>query len=816
MGVFLKDVRYAARMYTKNPAITCVMVLSLALAIGANTAIFSVVYGVLLRPLPYPKADQIVVVNEVGSKGTRANFADPNFEDFRATNHSLQGLAEYAASPESVTGASEPTRTVVAEVSADFFDIMGVSPAFGRAFGKESQRFGGAPAALVSYSYWQQYLGSTQDFSKSKLTIEKIEYPVVGVLPAGFRFPSDTNIWIPRELDERYPSRTAHNWRVMGRMRDGVSLQQARADLSGIAKHLKEQYGKDLWMVDASVIPLQESMVGKVRSTLFLLLGAVGFLLLVACANVANLMLVQAASRARELAIRAALGAGRSRLVRQFLTEAMLLSLVGGTLGVFAALWGVDALLGIAPSTLPRTQDVSVNLPVMLFALGVCVLVAAGLGVMTAVRATSGKLQSTLGEGSRGQAGSVRSRRIGQTIVASQLAITLVLLIGAGLLGRSLLQILSVNYGFQTENNVSLNLPLSFPANDADKARRVQQIDEILARLRRVPGVESVGAVNELPLAGSLSDGTFIVTQPGTSVKDFEEFEKLAHDPSLTGEADYGVASESYFQTLGIPLIRGRLFDDRDVMNAPHVAVVSQSLVAARWPKEDPIGKTIEFGNMDNDLRPLTIVGVVGDIRERSLEQPPSPTVYVNYRQRPQRAADLYVVARTTSTPASVFSATREIAHDLAPDAPPRFSTVSQVFSDSLGTQHFNLILIGAFTGTALLLAMAGLYGVMAYTVQERTREFGVRMALGAQPHDVLNLVLRQGIVTIAIGVAAGVFGAIALTRTMASLLYNTSATDPITFVGVALLLTFVALLASYLPARRATRVDPVIALRYE
>jgi predicted permease len=452
----------------------------------------------------------------------------------------------------------------------------------------------------------------------------------------------------------------------------------------------------------------------------------------------------------------------------------------------------------------------------MLFALGVCVLVAAGLGVMTAVRATSGKLQSTLGEGSRGQAGSVRSRRIGQTIVASQLAITLVLLIGAGLLGRSLLQILSVNYGFQTENNVSLNLPLSFPANDADKARRVQQIDEILARLRRVPGVESVGAVNELPLAGSLSDGTFIVTQPGTSVKDFEEFEKLAHDPSLTGEADYGVASESYFQTLGIPLIRGRLFDDRDVMNAPHVAVVSQSLVAARWPKEDPIGKTIEFGNMDNDLRPLTIVGVVGDIRERSLEQPPSPTVYVNYRQRPQRAADLYVVARTTSTPASVFSATREIAHDLAPDAPPRFSTVSQVFSDSLGTQHFNLILIGAFTGTALLLAMAGLYGVMAYTVQERTREFGVRMALGAQPHDVLNLVLRQGIVTIAIGVAAGVFGAIALTRTMASLLYNTSATDPITFVGVALLLTFVALLASYLPARRATRVDPVIALRYE
>jgi putative ABC transport system permease protein len=816
MGIFLKDLRYAARMFAKSPAISWVMILSLALAIGANTAIFSVVYGVLLRPLPYPKPDQIVVVNEVGSKGTRANFTDPNFEDMRAMNKSLQGLAEYAAGTETVTGASEPTRTVAAEVSADFFDIMGVSPTIGRSFDKESQRFGGAPAALVSYSYWQQYLGSTRDLSSSKLTIEKLEFPVVGVLPPGFRFPSDTSIWIPRELLERNPSRTAHNWRVIGRLRDGVSLEQSRADLSSIAKHLKKQYGRDIWMADASVIPLQESMVGNVRSTLFMLLGAVGFLLLVACANVANLMLVQAASRARELAIRAALGAGRSRLVRQFLTEALLLSFAGGTLGVFGALWGVDALLSIAPSTLSRTQDVSMNLPVLLFALSICVVVAAGLGVMTAVRATSGKAQTMLAEGSRGQAGSMRSQRIGRTIVASQLAITLVLLIGAGLLGRSLYRILSVDYGFRTENNVSLNLPLSFPESEADKARRAQLIDAILARLRQVPGVESVGVSNQLPLSGGLADGTFIVVNPGETVKDFDEFDKLVHDPTRTGEADFGVASEGYFQTLGIPLIRGRLFNDRDVLTAPHVAVVNQSLVAAKWPKEDPIGKTIEFGNMDGDLRLLTIVGIVGDIRNDSLEQPPTPTVYVNYRQRPRKAADLIVVARTTSTPASLYTTAREIAHDLAPDAPPRFTTVSQVFSDSLSTQHFNLILIGAFAGTALLLAMAGIYGVMAYTVEQRTREFGVRMALGAQPGQVLNLVLRQGIITIGIGVAAGIFGAIALTRTMQSMLYHTSATDPITFAGVAVLLTFIALLASYLPARRATRVDPVIALRYE
>jgi putative ABC transport system permease protein len=400
-------------------------------------------------------------------------------------------------------------------------------------------------------------------------------------------------------------------------------------------------------------------------------------------------------------------------------------------------------------------------------------------------------------------------------MVASQLAITLVLLIGAGLLGRSLFQILAVDYGFRTENILSLNLPLSFPITDADKAQRAKLMDEILGRMRRIPGVEVVGVSNELPLGDGLANGTFVVMNPGEKIDD-EKFEAMMKDPERSGTAEFGVASEGFFQALRIPLIRGRMFDDRDGANAPQVAVISQSLATAKWPKADPIGKLIEFGNMDGDLHFLTIVGIVGDIRNSSLEIPPTPTLYTSYRQRPRKASDLYVVARTISPPASVFSAAREIVHDLAPDAPPRFTTVSQVFSNSLSTQHFNLILIGAFAGTALLLAMAGIYGVMAYTVEQRTREFGVRMALGAQPSDVLSLVLRQGIVTIFIGVAAGIFGAIALTRTMQSMLYHTSTTDPITFAGVAVLLTFVALLASYIPARRATRVDPVIALRYE
>jgi putative ABC transport system permease protein len=816
MNTFIRDIRYAARMFIKNPAVTCVMILSLSLAIGANTAIFSVVYGVLLRPLPYSKPDQIVSVSEVSPKGNPMNFADPNFKDFQAMNHSMRGLAEYSAWTQSVTGGSQPTQTMVTEASSGFFDIMGVSPAIGRAFDKEEQRFGGAPAALVSYSYWQQYLGSASDLSSSKLTIDKRVYPVVGVLPAGFRFPSDSSIWIPRELDEFLPSRTAHNWRVIGRLGDGVSLPQARADLSAIAKQLKRQYGKDITMIDASVISLQESMTGRVRSTLLLLLGAVGFLLLVACANVANLMLAQAAARQRELTIRAALGATRGRVIRQFLSESLLLSVVGGVIGVLAAQWGTDALLTIAPDTLPRVQDVSANLPVLLFALGVCVLVAVGLGVLTAVRATSVNSQSALGESGRSQTGSVRSHQFGRAIVAAQLAITLVLLIGAGLLSRSLLRVLSVDPGFRTEQVVTINLPLSFPDTEADKERRAQQITEILGRLKAIPGVTSVGAANELPLSEGLADGTFVVINPGEPTPKPEDLSKLFHDTERTYDAEFGVASEGYFQTLGIPLIRGRLFDDRDVLSAPEVAVISRSLATAKWPKEDPIGKTIEFGNMDGDMRLLTIVGIVGDIRNQSLERPPTPTVYTNYRQRPRKAADLYIVVRTTSTPASVFVPAREIVRDLAPDAPPKFSTLPEVFSASLDARRFDLILIDGFALTALLLAVAGIYGVMSYTVAQRTREFGVRMALGAQPANVLGLVLRQGVVTAGIGVVVGVLGALALTRTMESILFGVTATDPTTFAGVAILLTFIALLASYLPARRATRVDPVIALRYE
>ncbi len=824
MTTFLQDIRYAFRMLAKNPSVTCIMVFSLALAIGANTAIFSVVYGVLLRPLPYPKPDQILAVNEVSAKGGLMNFADPNFDDARNLNHTFQGLADYSGTGvESVSGASEPTRTGVTFVSKDFFRVMGVHPVIGREFAAEEQKLGAPPVVLVSDNYWRQSLGASADLSQFKLRIDNRIYGVIGVMPPGFHFPPTTDIWYPRELEEVYPSRTSHNWRAVGRLRDGVSVEQARADLSSIGKGIASQYGGQSPYVlrDIAVSPLQDKMTHNVRPALILLLGAVGFLLLVACANVANLLLSQASARERELAVRAALGAARGRLIAQFLTESLVLSLVSGFFGILAAFWGVQGLLALAPTDLPRLETVAINLPVLIFAFGVCVVVAMGLGIFTAMRATSGDLRGSLVEGGRGQAGSQGSHKLGRVIVATQIAITLALLVGAGLLGRSLLRVLSVDPGFRTEHILTMSLDMPArkgfepSADDASaKARMSAQIGDIFARLRAIPGVNEVGAANEIPLDGGLADGMFFEASPQEQIKSYADFDKYAKDTARKGDADYCAATDGYFRALGIRLIRGRLFDERDGMNAPHVAVISQSLARIKWPTQDPIGRTIEFGNMDGDLRLLTIVGIVSDIHEDGLELPARPTVYVNLLQRPR--GTIAVVMRAESDPSSVFSAARGILHDIAPDVPPRFRTFSEVYSASIGSRRFNLILVGAFAGTALLLALAGIYGVMSYTVTRRTREIGVRMALGAAQKDVLGMILKQGLFTAMVGLAAGVAGSLALTRLMASLLFGVTATDPITFVGVVLLLTFVALLASYLPARRATQVDPVIALRNE
>jgi putative ABC transport system permease protein len=826
----LQDLRYGLRQLRRNPGFAAVAVITLALGIGANTAIFSVVYGVLLRPLPYPRPNQIVSISEVASDGHLMHFADPNFDDIRRANHTLAGMAEYDAGGteiETVVGPAGATQIGVSSISQDFFRVMGVWPIIGRELAAADQRQGAALVALASYGYWQQALNGSPKFSSFKFTVAGHAFSVVGVMPPGFSFPAGAELWFPRGASEN-PSRTGHNADVVARLRDGVSLAQARSDLSSIARRLFRQYKPDIDMTDSSVLKLQTSLTASVRPALLILLGAVGFLLLVGCANVANLLLARAASRERELAIRAALGASRARLLRQFLAESLLLALFGGGLGVLVAIWGVDGLLAAAPPNLPRIENVSVNLPVLAFALGISVVVAVGLGVATALQATSADPQTALAEGSRGAGGSIASHRLGHSLIGGQVAITLVLLTGAGLLGRSLLRVLSVDPGFRTQNIVTMEMevPGNEPTDIASAVRAVSDprpgafMSALLERLREVPGVRNVGGVSALPLEGGIPDGKFLLLdrRPDfdlTNPKDLARLDQF-WVTAPGSEADYGIASGGYFESLGIPLLRGRLFNDHDTASSPQVALISESLAKAVWPRQDPIGRTIEFGNMDGDLRLLTIVGVVGDVRDLTLEKPPEPTVYVNYRQRLRAGRDFSVVIRSAASPASVLAAARRIVRDLDPNVAPRFGTFQEVFAASVESRKFNVTLVGVFALTALLLAVVGLYGVTTFWVTRRTQEFGIRIALGAQKKNVLEMVLGEGLRVALIGVAIGIVGAFGLTRFLSSLLYSVTPTDPLTFATISLILITVALLACYIPARRATKVDPMAALRYE
>ncbi len=816
MGTFLQDLRYGVRVLLKSPGFTAIAVITLALGIGMTTAIFSVVYGVLLRPLRYDRPEQIVQLLQRNQSGREAAFADPNFEDVRAQSSSLQGAAEYAAWQVAVSGGAEPVRTTAAYVSRDFFPILRVHPLMGRGFAAEDQRFGAAPVALVGYAYWKNFLGSTADLASKKLIVEDKPVSIIGVLPPQFDFPPAAELWMPREILERYPSRTAHNWRVVARLRDGVSLPQARAELQSIATRLKQQYGDDTWMTGVAIRPLLDAMTRDVRPALWVLLGAVGFLLLIACANVANLLLVQSAARQREIAIRFALGASRVRVVRQLVAETLMLSAAGGALGVLAAFWALRALLAVFPGVLPVTREVAINSPVLAFSLLLCLLIAVALGIFSGLRSSSG-VQQSLASGGRSQTGEFVSQRVGRGIVAGQLAITLALVAGAALLGRSLLHVLSVDPGFRTERVLTMGLALPSPDQNRDKVRRIAFLDDLFARLRAVPGVTDVGGTSNLPMAGFHPDGTYVLMNPGQALPSSEPaLEQMFHDKSRTGEAEYAAVSDDYLRVLGVPLLRGRFFQPSDTMDSPHVAVISESLAREKWSKEDPLGRQIEFGNMDGDLRLLTVVGVVGDLRADNLEQKASPTIYVDYRQRPQATSDFKIVIRTAGDAPAVIEAARQVLRGLDPNVPPVFATFEQLVSGSLQPRRFNVILVGVFAATALFLALAGMYGVMAHSVTRRTSEIGVRMALGATRASILRMVLGQGLLTAAVGVGVGLMASLAVTRTIRSLLFGLSPSDPLTFAGVALLLTVVALLASYLPARRATRVDPIVALRNE
>jgi predicted permease len=824
MPTFLRELRLSLRALSRSRAFAAIAVLTLALGIGASTAIFSVVDAVLLRPLPYPDPHQLVRVWEQSPNGHRMNLAQPNFDDFRSQNRTFAFLAEYGSGLSAVSGGSEPVRANAAVVSPGFFEALGVSPFRGRAFGPEEQRVHGAPAALVSYRYWQRYLGGVADLSQSRLRLEGEVYPVVGVMPDGFDFPPATAVWIPSQFDPD-TSRTGHNWRGIGRLRDGVTVAQARADLGAIARRLKQQYGKDVDLADAAVVPLADAMVGDVRTALLTLLAAVGLLLLVACANVAGLLVARTNARGKEFAVRVALGAGRARLLQQFLAESLSLSLAGGVLGVAIAAWTVRLLPAILPANLPRSQGIAINLPVLVFAVAAAAAVGLALGLFAAWRAGRGDLHQALASGGRGNSASGAGRRLRGLVVVGEIAATLVILIGAGLLGRSFLHLISTSPGFRPDNLVTaeFSMPVakgqSWKLDAASLARQIRFIEDVSARLRAIPGVENVGLAGAMPVAAGddLADGTFLVLNGQPAPATSREFGRMAHNPALTGHASYCVAGEDYFRTLGIPLVRGRLFGRQDDANAPHAALLSETLARQRFQNQDPIGQTIEFGNMDGDLRPLTVIGIVADVHAAGLDRPPSPIIYVNYRQRGLRLnSSPTILLRSAAPVGQIVPAARAIFRDLVPDVPVKFSTFADEMGGWLADRRFLLLLVGVFAAAALALAAIGIYGVVAFAVTRRTQEIGIRMAIGAQRGHVLRLVVGEGARLAAAGVALGLAASFAITRLLSTLLFGVSTTDPVTFAALAALLSLVALAASYIPARRAMRLDPTIALRYE
>src|SRR2546426_1018705 len=694
MEILFQDIRYGIRSLLKRPGFTSIAVITLALGIGACTAIFSVVDGVLLRSLPYPDAQRIVQLREVNSAGVRISFAEPNFLDLRARSKTLEAVAQYGGNLSTITGGSEPVRARTFGVSGDFFRVLGTQPSVGRTFSTEESKPGGMPVAVISYGLWQRLLAAKSDLSGTALKISDKSFIVVGVMPAGFGFPQDADVWIPRELFPPEISRSAHNWNVVARVRPGIGLEQARVEVSNLGKQLKQEYGKDMDGMGFALIPQQEYLVGDVRGVLVIILVAVGFLLAVACANVANLLLAQVTARQREFAVRSALGATRLRLARQFIAENLLLALTAGAVGVLLSFWGVDLLIGLNQQSLPRTNEIGVNARAVVFTLGLSLLVAVVLGLVPLLRFSSRNLEVSLRETGRGQAGR-SGRGLRDVLVVAQMALTLILLVGAGLLGKSFYRLLQIDPGFRTESAVAMELSLRRiglnekqyqdfmqayqrlredgiapdktvqPSAEGERPRLFPE--QLLDRLGQLPGVSAVGTISLLPLRGDGPDGTFLIN----------------NNPARKGAADFRLASAGYFAAMGIPVLRGRTFDRSDQPNSPHAALISESMAEKYWPNKNPIGQTIQFGNMDGDLRLLHVVGVVGDVHDRGVDAATSPTVYANSLQRPP-SSSMSVVVRGRVAPSALVPAMRGAVRSLDSELPVNFKTLDQVFSSSL------------------------------------------------------------------------------------------------------------------------------------
>ena len=814
MNTLLRDLRYVARSFARSPGFFVVTVLTLALGIGATTAIFSVVNGVLLQPLPYPNSERIVQLFQTTKSGERNSVTEPNFADWKAQARSFSGLVMTSpARTVTVNGLSEPVRVLETSVSRDFFAVFGVKPELGRAFVDDELRPGAPASVVVSHSFWQKYLGGSPTAPGKTIKIGTDLLTIVGVMPESMNYPAGNGLWVPHEPDLRR-SRTSGGWRALGRLNNGVTLEQARQDVSSLSRRLKQQYGDETGMSDAELVPLHEQLVGKVRGTLMVLLGAAAFLLLIACANVVNLLIARMTIRKSEVGLRLALGASRGRLAQQFLTEAGVLSVVGGAIGVAVAAAGVRVLLSMQSTSIPRANEVHVSWSVTAFALGVSVVTAVVMGLLTAWHGTRGDIRESLSASQRTQTGSGSSARIRRALVVSQMALTVVLLVGAGLLGRSFLRLLEINPGYRTQHAVILDAALPYESGAEGAQRRVAFYRELMSRVRAIPGVTNVGAASEFPLLSGGRDGGFIIMSRIDEPLRMEDYPILMKDPKRSGTANFVVVDGNYFDVMNIPVLTGRVFNSGDTPDAAHAGVISASFAKSKWPNESPIGKIIQYGNMDGDLRPYTVVGVVGDVRDQNLANEPTPTFYAYQPQRQNAADQVHVVMQTAGDPTSVIASARAIVRQLKPDVPPVLRTMETVISTSVADRRFILVLVGVFGGAALVLATLGVYSVISYLVTQRRQEIGVRIALGAQRGDVLSLVLGQGALLAMIGIVVGAIGALFLTRLLKGLVFGVSTTDPVAFVGVIVLLAIVALVASWLPARRATQVDPMNVLR--
>ena len=821
MGSILSDLRLALRRLAKSPSYTAIAAVTLALGIGASTATFSVVNGVVLQPLPYPRAERLMQVRTVVANGYRANLTSyPDYEDLREQNRSFTGLAAYADSRASAATGGPADRVALTQVSPGFLSVIDVAPALGRAFSADEERAGEA-MALVSYGYWQSHLSGREDFTSQNIRVNNKSYAVIGVMPRTYDFPAATDLWVPLQPGKQY--RGAHGFQVVGRLHDDVSAAAAEQDLSGIAQRLKEQYGRDEDMVAASVQPVLEQLVGRARPALTLLLGASGVLLLVACVNAANLMLARALSRDRESAMRLALGARPARLVRDFLAESLVLSLVGAALGFAVAFGGVPALLALDSAKLPRIRDIGVDFRVFAFVLAVSILVALAVGAIPALRAVRRDPRDALAESQRIHGGGAATRRLRGGLVVAQISLTVVLLVGAGLIGRSVLHLLEENPGYRTDGALVMNLwqPTEQTAGmrtelSAGDVRIAEYLGGLMGRLATIPGVEHVGGINRFPLETGPANGNFIVLDRPDEVQSIDDWMRLTRDSWRVGNAQFRVASAGYFGAMAIPLIRGRLFDERDAADAPHVALISASLAEARWPGEDPLGKLIQFGGMDGDLRPFTVIGIVGDVQEFGIGSKLQPTFYADYRQRPRAASEFHIVMQGRANDAALTAASRAVARELDPQVPVAFKTLREIVFASLADRQLVLRLLAFFGAVALVLATTGVYSVVSYMALQRTREIGVRMALGARGRDVVRLLVRQGVAFAAGGIAIGLAAAFVSTRVLASWLYGVGRVDPATFAIVAVALLVATLVASWVPAYRASRGDATEALRHQ